>query len=88
MATATNVSDGALSVFAFAIYHQLQSGEAVSAVIRRDGMGHHANEDALAELEQLGMVKTEEDRIVFSDKGQEVIRSLIDSMRQGLPRQG
>ena len=34
------LSDKALSIFAFAAYHRLVSGERVTSVIRKDGAGH------------------------------------------------
>ena len=37
------LSDKALSIFAFAAYHRLVSGEKVTSVIRRDGAGHEAD---------------------------------------------
>jgi ribosomal protein S19E (S16A) len=86
MAATSKVSDQALSVFAFAVYHQLESGEPISAVVRRDGAGHEANAEALKELGQLGLVSVEDDRIAFSSKGQEIIGSLIDAMRQELSK--
>jgi hypothetical protein len=40
------LSDKALSIFAFAAYHRLVSGEKVTSVIRRDGAGHEADRRA------------------------------------------
>jgi ribosomal protein S19E (S16A) len=81
---AGSLSDNAMSVLAFAIYHQLESGEPVTAVVRRDGSGHQANDEALKELEQAGLVTAESERVLFSDRGQETIRSLIEAMRRQL----
>ena len=81
---ATTLSDRALSVFAFAIYHQLESGEPVTAVVRRDAAGHQANPGAVDELQQAGLVTAEPDRLLFTPQGQEVLASLVDAMRQSL----
>jgi hypothetical protein len=50
------ISDRGLAVFAFAIYHQLESGSRVTQVVREDGAGHHADPAAIQELQRLGLV--------------------------------
>ena len=50
------ISDRGLAVFAFALYHQLESGNRVTQVVLDDGSGHHADMDAIGELEGLGLV--------------------------------
>jgi chromosome segregation and condensation protein ScpB len=77
------LSDKALAVFAFAAYHQLESGEPVTGVVRRDGAGHKADEEALDELREAGLVKIdeEENRVFFSDQGEAVLGALIGALR-------
>lgn len=75
------LSDKALAVFAFAAYHQLESGEPVTGVVRRDGAGHKADEEAIAELREAGLVKVEENRVFFSDQGEAVLGALIGALR-------
>lgn len=75
------LSDRALAVFAFAAYHQLESGEPVSAVVRRDGAGHRADDAAIAELREAGLVEVDENRIHFSDQGEAVLGALIGALR-------
>jgi|GEM_PF-1368360 len=75
------LSDKALAVFAFAAYHQLESGEPVTGVVRRDGAGHHADEDAIRELSEAGLVTVEANRVNFSDQGEAVLGALIGALR-------
>ena len=44
----TRLSDKALAVFAFAIFHQLESSKPVSHVVLSDGAGHRADPDAVS----------------------------------------
>ncbi|MGP9819062.1 hypothetical protein ACTZWW_03515 [Salinarimonas sp. NSM] len=80
------LSDKALAVFAFAAYHQLESGEPVTGVVRRDGAGHEADEEAIAELREAGLVKVEERRVLFSDQGEAVLGALIGALRTVAPQ--
>ena len=75
------LSDKALAVFAFAAYHQLESGEPVTGVVRRDGAGHHADEEAIRELSEAGLVTVEANRVQFSDQGEAVLGALIGALR-------
>lgn len=75
------LSDKALAVFAFAAYHQLESGEPVTGVVRRDGAGHHADEEAIRELREAGLVTIDENRVSFSDQGEAVLGALIGALR-------
>ena len=68
-------------MFAFAAYHQLESGEPVTGVVRRDGAGHHADEDAIRELSEAGLVTVEANRVNFSDQGEAVLGALIGALR-------
>ena len=79
----TGLSDSALSVFAFALYHQFESGEPVTAVIRKDAAGHQASDSAVEELKQQGLADVQDDKIVFTDRGQEVLGRLVEAVRQG-----
>lgn len=79
--TTTNLSDKALAVFAFAAYHQLSSGEPVSRVTRRDGAGHEADSEAVAELERGGLVGTDGDWIVLKPEAERILGELIEAMR-------
>ena len=78
----STLSDKGLAVFAFAIYHQLESGSRVTQVVRRDGAGHHADEEAIGELQQLGLVRVEEDRIGFTEQGEAMLDAILAHMRQ------
>jgi hypothetical protein len=81
MTTPNDLSDKALAVFAFAIYHQLESGDAVSGVTARDATGHQADPEAVEELERLELAKLENDRIVFTPAGQLMLGQLLDRLR-------
>lgn len=81
MTTPNDLSDKALAVFAFAIYHQLESGDAISGVTARDAAGHHADPRALDELARLDLAHTEGGRIVFTPAGQAMLSQLLDRLR-------
>ncbi len=81
MTTPNQLSDGALAVFAFAIYHQLASGETITAVAAKDSAGHRADPQAVAELEGLGLAKQNGDMIELSAEGQSTVTQLIDRIR-------
>lgn len=76
------LTDEALAVFAFAAYHQLESGEPVSRVVIEDGAGHQADRKAIAELTDRGLARTENNRIVFTSDGEAVLSAIIDAMRK------
>ena len=77
-----SVSDRGLAVFAFAIYHQLGSGSRVTHVVREDGAGHHADPEAIQELQRLGLVHVDDNRIEFTDRGEAILDRIIAEMRQ------
>ena len=79
--TPSDLSDKALAVFAFALYHQLSSGEPVSRVVIHDGAGHQADPDAIAELAAAGLASVEDDRLVFSASGLAMATVLLGRMR-------
>lgn len=78
---AQSLSNKALAVFAFAAYHQLESGERVSSVIQQDGAGHRADPDAIAELEARGLARTQDNKIVLSEQAQTLVDTMIEAMR-------
>ena len=83
MADRQGLSDGALAVFAFAAYHQLSSGQPVSRVVRRDGAGHHADDDAVAELSRGGFIEADDAEIRFTPAGEEALQAVIAGIRKG-----
>jgi hypothetical protein len=76
------ISDKGLAVFAFAAYHQFQSGQTVREVIASDGAGHGADPEAIRELEELGLVAKDGNRISFTDQGEAVLGHVVENMRQ------
>ena len=81
MTTPNDLSDKALSVFAFAIYHQLESGDVVSGIAARDAAGHQADPEALKELASLELANVQGGKIIFTTAGQLMVSQLIDRMR-------
>ena len=77
----TKMSDKAIAVFAFAAYHQLSSGETVLDVVLQDGSGHSADPQAIKELEQGELARTENDRAVFTDRGRAILGKMIEALR-------
>jgi hypothetical protein len=75
------LSDKALAVFAFAAYHQLESGQPVTKVIRSDGAGHQADEGAVAELEQLSLAETRGNDLAFTQSGLGILSRVLDGLR-------
>ncbi len=80
-AVAPTLSDKAISVFAFAAYHQLESGLPVTKVIRSDGAGHRADEDAVRELVEREFVTENGNDLVFSHKALGMLGRIIDGLR-------
>jgi hypothetical protein len=81
MADAGELSDKALAVFAFAAYHQLESGQPVTRVIRGDGKGHRADEAAVQELTERGLADIQGNDIAFSEGGLSVLAAAIDGLK-------
>jgi hypothetical protein len=75
------LSDKALAVFAFAAYHQLDSGQQVSSVVQRDRSGHKADEEAVGELQALGLAKADGAHVHFTEAGEKVLQAVIGGMR-------
>jgi hypothetical protein len=80
------LSDRALAVFAFAAYHELESGQAVRSVARNDQSGHKADDEAVAELTQRGFVETDENFIRFTPSGEQLKQLVIDGLRTTIGR--
>ncbi len=78
------LSDAALAVFAFAAYHQLESGEQVSGVVIHDGAGHQADGEAVAELTDRGLAEVADDRIVFTRSGEAVFGRVLSALRRAI----
>ena len=75
------LSDKAVAVFAFAAYHQLESGQPVTKVIREDGKGHKADQEAVGELERLKLAQTTGNDIVFTESGLSVLAKAVEGLR-------
>ena len=81
MTTPNELSDAALAVFAFAIYHQLDSGEPVTKVVADDGQGHQANQAGVEELQKRELASLEDGFISFTPAGMQMIEQLIGRLR-------
>jgi hypothetical protein len=80
------LSDKALSVFVFAAYHELASGQKVTSVIRRDHAGHVADPDGVAELERHGLISQNGEFLHFSAEGERLLEALLVAIRQQAER--
>ena len=81
MTTPNELSDKALAIFAFAIYHQLASGDSVTAVTAHDPAGHRADPEAIAELEQHELAQAAGGKITFTPAGLLMLEQLLDRLR-------
>jgi hypothetical protein len=81
MTTPNDLSDKALAVFAFALYHQLSTGDAITAVVAEDGAGHKADPQAISELEERGLARHEGKMITFTDAGVVMLSQFADRVR-------
>lgn len=81
MPSTSELSDKAIAVFAFAAYHQLESGQPVKSVVLSDGKGHKADEEAVAELQAQGLATTSGNDIVFTDEGLGVLAAAVNGLR-------
>jgi chromosome segregation and condensation protein ScpB len=84
MASSQALSDKALAVFAFAAYHQLESGQRVSSVVRRDNAGHRADEEAVRELTERGLVHADDGLVHFTGEGERLLQTVIGGLRRSL----
>ena len=82
----TGLSDKALSVFVFAAYHELVSGQKVTSVVRRDYAGHAADPDGVAELERCGHVTANGDFLHFSAEAERFLDMLLATIRRQAER--
>lgn len=79
--TPNDLSDKALAIFAYAIHHQLSSGETISAVATGDGAGHLIDRGAAQELSRLGLLELGENRLIFTPAGALMLSQLLDRLR-------
>ncbi|GJD53733.1 hypothetical protein OPKNFCMD_6511 [Methylobacterium crusticola] len=77
-----DLSDRALSIFAFAAYHHLISGQPIRSVIRQDGKGHRADPEGAAEVEARGLATLSEDEITFTPDGEAFVETVVAALRQ------
>jgi hypothetical protein len=86
MADVNGLSDKALSIFAFAAYHRLVSGERVTSVIRRDGAGHEADPEGVQELEGRGLVTVGDSDIDLGETAQQTVEAMVAALRRAVGR--
>ena len=80
--TATRgLSDRSVAVFAFAAYHQLDSGRPVTSIVRSDGKGHKADEGAVSELTHSGLIELDGNDICFTADGLAVLARAIEGLK-------
>lgn len=77
----TTLSDGACSIFAFAAYHQLQSGQPVTKVVIDDGAGHKADDRGREELTSRDLAKEDGNALVFSESGLAVLAKAVSALK-------
>ena len=77
----TPLSDGAYAVFAFAAYHQLQSGQPVTKVIIDDGAGHRADDIGRGQLRDRELISEDGNSIVFTDAGLALLATVVDGLK-------
>lgn len=75
------LSDKGLSIFAFAAYHALNSGEHVAEVILRDHAGHAADPQGVREVQDLGLAKVDGDMAVLTDAGKRFLDQVLQQIR-------
>lgn len=77
----TQLSDGACAIFAFAAYHQLQSGQPVTKVVIDDGAGHKADETGRQELASRKLSTEEGNAIVFTEDGLALLGRVVTALK-------
>jgi hypothetical protein len=75
------LSEKALSILAFAAYHQLSSGMVVRDVVLEDGAGHKAEPEGVDELTQAGMLEVDGARGTLTDKGEEMLAKVVQAIK-------
>lgn len=81
MTTPTDLSDKALAVFAFAIFHQLECGDVISAIAASDSAGHRVDPEAVAELKARELADLIDDKVVFTPAGALMVSQMLDRLR-------
>lgn len=81
MPAEASLSDKALAVFAFAAYHQLESGQPVTSVIRSDRAGHKADDEAVSGLVERKLIAADGNDLVFSPEGLNTLSRIIEGLR-------
>lgn len=77
----TALSDGACAIFAFAAYHQLQSGQPVTKVVIDDGAGHKADDTGRQELASRTLASEESNAIVFTESGLALLARVVTALK-------
>lgn len=80
MPETTELSEKAVAVFAFAAYHQLESGQPVKSVVLSDGKGHKADAGAVSELQARGLVDVEGNDITFTQGGLAILARAVQGL--------
>ena len=81
MTTPNDLTDKALAIFAFAMFHQFSGGEVVSAVMTADASGHRIDPKAASELQHLGLAQISGDKLIFTPAGALMLSQLVDRLR-------
>lgn len=81
MTTPYELSDRALAIFAFALYHQMRSGDVISALSLEDGVGHRVDDEAASELTELGLAQMTDTKLIFTPSGALMLSQLTDRLR-------
>lgn len=82
------LSDKGMSIFVFAAYHQLTSGEPVREVVLRDDAGHAADPQGVREVEGSGLARVEGEKAVFSDAGVAYLEQVLQAIRSTAGKAG
>lgn len=75
------LTNRALAILAFAIYHQLESGTRVSSVVADDHAGHRADPSGVNELVRHELARREADHIAFTERGSAVVEKVLATIR-------
>ena len=75
------LTDRALAIFAFAIYHELESGTRVTSVVADDHAGHRADPSGVDELVQHDLARREAEHIAFTERGAEMLQFILATIR-------
>ena len=75
------LGDKGLSIFTFAAYHALSSGETVTEVVLNDGAGHAADPEGIREVEAMGLATIAHNRAVLTDSGTKLLAEVLKHIR-------